>query len=337
MTLKTKKCEGLQEDNESNTEKKLLESFLLKEGIIAKSEKLLNLYEEVQELSDINAPVLITGESGTGKELVARSLHDFSRRSGDFIALNCTAIPDNLFESELFGSVRGAFSDAINRPGKLELSNHGTIFLDEIGDMPLITQPKLLRFLEEKEIVRIGDTKINRIDTRIVAATNKDLDSMMDQQEFREDLYERLACFEIKVPPLRERKDDIPALANYFLRKFSEENNWKKTTITKNAMDILLEYEWPRNVRELANVMNRASLRSKGKPISPEILLKSHRKFKNKKIKIKNILTLEEIKKKHIQDTLKHTGGNKKLASEILNISRDTLHNNIKKYKIERV
>ncbi len=208
-----------------NLERQGLKNRLaVKDETIIHSETMLRLYEDIRTIGPINVPVLILGEAGTGKELVASALHSFSNRQGTYVTLNCSAIPEGIFESELFGSVKGAFHNAVDKPGKLEMAHSGTIFLDEIGDMDLALQPKLLRFLENREITRLGDTRVKKLDVRVVAATNQDLGKMMQEKNFREDFFQRLSCFVLKVPPLRERKEDISLLINYFTNKFCQES-----------------------------------------------------------------------------------------------------------------
>jgi len=235
-------------------------------NIIGESRALRGALAAIQVVAPTTAAVLIEGETGTGKELVARAVHELSGHSkGPFIKVNCAAIPASLLESELFGHERGAFTGAISqRIGRFESANRGTIFLDEIGELPLELQPKLLRVLQEREFERIGSTRTLRTDARIIAATNRDLKAMVEDQKFRSDLYYRLNVFPIRVPALRDRKEDIPRLARHFVQEFSRRNNRAIDTIPSEAMDALIRYAWPGNIRELQNVIERAVIVSRG-------------------------------------------------------------------------
>ncbi len=304
-------------------------------GVIVENDTMLSLYLDISELATINVPVLITGEPGTGKEKVAEALHTFSDMSGNLVPLNCAAIPEGIFESELFGSVKGAFSNATDKPGKLELADNGTIFMDEVGDMLLSLQPKLLRFLEDKTITRLGDTRTKKIDVRVVAATNQDLETMISEKNFRDDLYQRLACIKLHVPPLRERKEDIFPLADFFLKIFAKEYNFQKQRLSDKAKKMMLAYNWPGNVRELKNVLLRAAVRSSKK----NIIEPGHLKAASDKMQLKSstqsedFSSLEEIERNHIMAAMERTNGNKAMASKILGISRDTLYNKLRKYE----
>jgi transcriptional regulator with PAS, ATPase and Fis domain len=312
-----------------------LKDRLRKAGIIAENEAMLSLYMDVDEIAKINVPVLILGEPGTGKEKVAQTVHDFSKAVGDFVPLNCSSIPEGLFESELFGSVRGAFHNATDKPGKLELSNRGTIFLDEIGDMGISLQPKLLRFLDDKTLTRLGDTRPRKIDVRVIAATNQDVKAMMEEKRFREDLYQRLACIKLEVPPLRERKDDILPLAKFFLSRFKEEHKLKIRNLSNEAKEMLVSYQWPGNVRELNNVLLNAAIQSRGKVIEPAHLSSALQEIASDAPPSKDLFpSLEEMEKMHIKEALASTGGNKARSAKLLRISRDTLYKKLKKYKI---
>ncbi len=315
----------------------VLKDRLLREGIVVESEKMLRLYQDVQAIARINVPVLIVGEAGTGKEHIAHALHHLSSARGNFIPLNCSSIPEGLFESELFGCVKGAFSSAVDKPGKLELANGGTIFLDEIGDMNLSLQPKLLRFIEDRKVTRLGDTREKEVDARVIAATNKDLLAMINGEVFREDFYQRLACIKLEAPPLRERITDIPPMIDYFISKFSNDYNWKVPQISVNALKMLTEYQWPGNVRELKNVILNVLVHTQGKskiiyPKDVSAVSENLRVFKAKTVK--PLLSLEDIEKKHISEILDQVGWNKTEASKILGISRDTLYKKMAKYGI---
>ena len=230
------------------------------ENIIGQSSKMLDLYKLLEKVAPTKTNILITGESGTGKELVAKAIHYNSpRKEKPFVTLNCGAIPESLIESELFGHMKGAFTDAIaTKKGLFEVADEGTIFLDEISELPLLMQVKLLRVLQDREFKRVGGTEDIRVDVRIISATNKDLEEAVREKRFREDLFYRLNVIQIKLPPLRERREDIPLLAMHFLKKYSEELNKNILTISPEALRILLNYDYPGNVRELQNIIERA-------------------------------------------------------------------------------
>jgi formate hydrogenlyase transcriptional activator len=234
--------------------------------IVGDSPALRQVLELVQTVAPSDSTVLLLGETGTGKELIARAIHDHSRRENHtFVKLNCAAIPTGLFESELFGHEKGAFTGAISQKiGRLELADQGTMFLDEVGDVPLEIQPKLLRALQEREFERLGSTRTRKVDVRLVAATNRNLDKMIADREFRSDLYYRLNVFPIRIPPLRERREDIPVLARYFAQKFAQQMEKRIETISSAAMKALMEWDWPGNVRELANFIERAVILTRG-------------------------------------------------------------------------
>jgi formate hydrogenlyase transcriptional activator len=236
------------------------------EEIVGRSDALRRVLKEVETVAPTDSTVLIYGETGTGKELIARALHNLSsRRSNAFVKLNCAAIPTGLLESEMFGHERGAFTGAISqRTGRFELANHGTVFLDEIGEIPLELQPKLLRVLQEREFERLGSSRTLRTDARLIAATNRDLKEMVEDQKFRADLYYRLNVFPVRVPPLRERPDDIPLLVRHFVQQFSRRANRRIDTIPSETMSALLRYHWPGNIRELQNVIERAVILTTG-------------------------------------------------------------------------
>ena len=235
------------------------------EDIIGKSEALRRVLSDIETVAPTDCTVLIDGETGTGKELIARAVHNLSsRKSNAFVKLNCAAIPTGLLESELFGHEKGAFTGAISqRVGRFELAHRGTIFLDEIGEIPLELQPKLLRVLQEREFERLGSTRTLRTDARLIAATNRDLKAMVDEQKFRSDLYYRLNVFPIRVPALRERREDIPLLVRHFVQQFSQRNNREINSIPSETMEALVRYHWPGNIRELQNVIERAVIISK--------------------------------------------------------------------------
>jgi DNA-binding NtrC family response regulator len=327
----------------------LREEFAEKLGmpkIIGKSSVMLEITSKIQKAAPTNATVLIHGESGTGKELFARAIHNLSRRKdAPFIAINSAAIPRELLESELFGYERGAFTGADSRKlGKLELADKGTVFLDEIGDMDLTLQAKLLRVLQEQVIERVGGGKPIKIDVRVVAATNKDIEKAVQAKLFREDLFYRLNVFPITVPPLRERRDDIPALAQNFLNKYSAEVRKGPLTISDEAMDILVKSPWKGNVRELENVIERAVIYADGGIIrSPDLgisetsildALAEHVPMDGPLHSVAEAAT-RIAESRRIRQVLKQTGGNKSRASEILQVSYKTLLTKIKDYQLE--
>jgi transcriptional regulator with PAS, ATPase and Fis domain len=304
-------------------------------GIVVEDKQMLALYRDIHALSHINVPILILGEPGTGKEKVAQAIHDFSGASGEFVAVNCSAIPENLFESELFGSVKGAFSDAQTKSGKLEAAANGTLFLDEIGDMGLTSQPKLLRFLESRSISRLGETRVRDLDLRIVAATNQDLNAMIEEKKFRPDLFQRLACIKLNILPLRKRKADIIALATSFLANYTRQYDLKPKEISEQASQIMLAYHWPGNVRELSNIMLNVCVRTRGRKIMPaDLTLASEGMGEFDAGLDADFISLSEMEKIHIYKALQQANNNKSKACAMLGISRDTLYKKIRKYKI---
>lgn len=310
--------------------------------LTARSRIMQDLLKLLNQVADSNATVILYGETGTGKEIVSKTIHDLSgRRDKPFIKLNCAAIPDTLLESELFGYEKGAFTGAVTRkPGRFELANEGTIFLDEIGDMPLGVQAKLLRALQEREFERLGGTKTIKVDVRIIAATNKNLESLVKQGIFREDLYYRLNVVPIQIPPLRERKDDIPVLVEQFLYKSSGISGKAPKRILEDALEALVNYSWPGNIRELENIVERCVVVTSGNLIAledlPEYILRNGTKVENPAI---NANTLDEAvdnaEKNAITKVLQECLGNRTHASEKLGISRRSLHRKIIKYNIE--
>ena len=297
--------------------------------MIGNSEAFKKVTEIIDRVKDNRATVLVRGESGTGKELVARSIHysgKFSR--APFIAVNCGAIPENLLEAELFGYTKGAFTGANeNRDGFFQAAHRGTIFLDEIGNAPLPVQNRLLRVLQEKEVTKIGSQKPEQLDVRVIAATNSDLDELIQKKTFREDLFYRLSVVTVDVPPLRDRTSDIPLLVDKFIQKYGIEYKDRFVRITDDALEVLKRYSWPGNIRELENVVQRAVIMCDGK-ITLEQLpdeLKYKIDFPQKGFK-----TLEEKEREYIQEVLLSTQGNKTKAAEILGINRKTLREKLK-------
>jgi transcriptional regulator with PAS, ATPase and Fis domain len=283
-----------------------------------------------------NTTVLIGGESGVGKDLVARAIHEHSNRaSGPFVKINSTAIPENLLESELFGYERGAFSGATStKPGKFETADKGTLFLDEIGDVPPPTQVKLLRVLQDREFERLGGTKTLKVDVRLVAATNRDLRDALEEGTFREDLYYRLNVVAIDIPPLRERKEDIPPLAQFFLEKFTRESGKPLRGITPQAMQLLMDFHWPGNVRELQNIMERAVTLSSGEMLdAADIRLDrpSGRASGETSPVLPQGFTLEQWEDDMIREALRRANGNKSQAARSLGLSRNALRYRLSK------
>ena len=302
---------------------------------IIHSDAMIRLYEDIRTIAPINVPVLILGEPGTGKELVASALHSFSKRQGGYVTLNCSAIPEGIFESELFGSVKGAFHNAVDKPGKLEMALNGTLFLDEIGDMNLALQPKLLRFLENREITRLGDTRVKKLDVRIVAATNQDLDTMMQEKKFREDFFQRLSCFVLNVPPLRERKEDIEPLIHYFFKRFAHEYSWAVPGMSEPVLKALVNYSWPGNIRELRNTVLRLSVQARGKNITTDDLARISDIFgEDTHQRVVSFPSMEEMEKKYICKALDRAGWNISDAAKMVGIARSTFYQKMKKFQI---
>jgi len=306
--------------------------------IIGKCKKMEEVFDLIRTVADSEAVVMVRGESGTGKELIAKAIHANSKRKyGPLIALSCGALPDSLLESELFGYEKGAFTGAqYSRKGRIEMANNGTLFLDEIGDISAKTQVDLLRVLQEKTIYRLGSTTPTKIDVRFISATNRDLEKAIQEGTFREDLYYRLNVVTINVPPLRERKEDIPLLANHFLKKYTLENKKPIKAISPDAMNILTSYRWPGNVRELENIIERSVVVCKSTEVTPtdlpEILKQAAEEAQAAPIG----MSLEEAEKQHIINVLETNQGNVSKSAKDLGIDRVTLYNKIKKYNIEK-
>jgi DNA-binding NtrC family response regulator len=291
------------------------------------------VFEAIETVGPTDATVLITGESGTGKELVARAIHYASpRRLHPLVVIHCGALTETLLESELFGHEKGAFTGAqYRKKGKFEIAEGGTVFLDEIGDISLKTQTDLLRVLQEREIVRVGGNQSIKVDFRIVSATNKRLEQLIDEGKFRPDLFYRLNVFRIELPPLRDRKEDIPLLVNHFVGKFSKEMNKRITRVSPRAMDVLQTHAWPGNIRELENAVERAMVVAQ----EPEIRDPDFTLAKVNGSSVTSALqgkTLDEMERTHILHVLDECGGNQTRAAEILDIDRVTLHHKLKKY-----
>lgn len=322
-----------------NEVKKLSKNF---GDIIGSSASITKKIEIAKQIAPTNASILITGESGTGKEVFARGIHNLSNKSGLFVPINCSAIPSELFESEFFGYSPGAFTGA-NKKGKVglfELSNEGTIFLDEIADMPLSMQAKLLRVLQEKEITKVGGNSIIKLNLRIISATNKDLKKLVQENKFRKDLYYRLNVVEINLPSLKERQDDILLFVNHFISKFSKKNSKNIEGIQKDALEILKLYSWPGNIRELMNTIENMVVTSKSKILSLEnipksILISSNSNNLDTKYPLDLPLAIKKVELHNIKKALSLSNFNKSKAAKLLNIPRTTLYHKIEEYQIE--
>src|SRR5579862_69860 len=305
-------------------------------NIIARSDKMQAVLSLVERVAPTNATVLVGGESGVGKDLVARAIHEHSNRaSGPFVKINSTAIPENLLESELFGYEKGAFSGATSaKPGKFETADKGTLFLDEIGDVPPPIQVKLLRVLQDREFERLGATKTLKVDVRLIAATNRDLRDALEDGTFREDLYYRLNVVAIDIPPLRERKEDIPPLADFFLDKFARESGKPVRGITRQAMESLMSFHWPGNVRELQNIIERGVALSSGEMLDAADI-RLDRPPGRPGAEAAHVLpqgfTLEQWEDEMIREALRSANGNKSQAARSLGLSRNALRYRLSK------
>ncbi len=314
------------------------------ENIIGQSPKMIDLYDLLEKIASTKTNILITGESGTGKELVAKAIHYNSpRKEKPFVTLNCGAIPESLIESELFGHMKGAFTDAIaTKKGLFEVADEGTIFLDEISELPLLMQVKLLRILQDKEFKRVGGTEDIRVDVRIISATNKDLEEEVREKRFREDLFYRLNVIQIKLPPLRERKEDIPSLATHFLKKYSEDLNKNISVISPEALRILLNYEYPGNVRELQNIIERAVALE----INQELTAQNLSSYLEEQLPLRKgpfdldipqegidlEKMVEDLERTLLVKALDRTRGIKKKAAELLHINFRSMRYRLEKY-----
>jgi two-component system response regulator HydG len=304
-------------------------------NIIGKSEKMQTIYSYIEDLADVQSTVLITGESGTGKELVADALHyKGGRNHKSLVKVNCSALSDNLLESELFGHIKGSFTGAVkNRVGRFKVADGGTILLDEIGDMPPRIQVKLLRVLQEKTFERVGESTSIKVDVRVVACTNQDLREKIAKGEFREDLYYRLNVVEICVPPLRERKEDIPSLIGYFVKKFNKKINKNILSISSDVQKVFMDYSWPGNVRELEHALEHAFILCHQKTITLKHLPPVFENFTTAKAHFFKNMGVDE--KQMIVQALEKSAGNKTMAARLLGISRRNIYRKIKDYKIE--
>jgi len=309
------------------------------EGIVGQSSTLRKVLHLVETVAAGNSTVLLRGETGTGKELVARAIHYRSRRKDrNFVKLNCAAIPTGLLESELFGHERGAFTGAVTQKvGRLELADQGSLFLDEIGDIPLELQPKLLRLLQEREFERLGSTRTKKVDVRVVSATHRNLEEMILERQFRSDLYYRLNVFPIFIPPLRERQEDIPLLVQHFVREAARRMNKMTHTVPTETMAALTQYHWPGNIRELENVIERAVILSPGSVLhvpSRDLQSRITPGCDSEKLR-----TLADVEREHIRATLKETRwvlSGPRGAAKLLGMNRSTLYFRMKKLGIAR-
>ncbi len=307
--------------------------------IIGSSDEMMRVFKMVEKVADSEATIMIQGESGTGKELIAREVHYSSRRvNGPFVSINCGAIPRDLLESNLFGHVKGSFTGAVrDSAGMFQVAEGGTFFLDEVGEMPLATQVKLLRALQEREIIPVGGTQPIKVDCRLVAATNADLEREVAEGRFRADLFYRLNVIPIKLPPLRLRRDDIPLLVDHFLKRHAQNHPGKQ--VNKEAMELLMKYDWPGNVRELENVMERALILDEGGTIGPDDLpdkIRFGQSHRGSLVIDSPTLTLEELEKEYILKVLSYTRWQKKRASEVLGINASTLYRKLIAYGVEK-
>ncbi|HVP57828.1 MAG TPA: sigma-54 dependent transcriptional regulator [bacterium] len=321
--------------------KQQLKKSLTDRPTIGKSQKIRQVFALVDKVAETDSTILIYGESGTGKELVAREIHTKScRTEGPFVSINCGALPETLLESELFGHVRGSFTGAVrDKDGLFAVAKGGTFFLDEVGETSSTIQVKLLRVLQEREIIPVGGVKPIKVDVRLIAATNADLERDVETGKFRADLFYRLNVIPIRIPPLRERKDDIPLLVEHFLKIYSQGGARPIKTVSPEALDMLMRYDWPGNVRELENALERAVILQEGRVIMPEDLpekLRSRNKDKTDSVVSVTNLTLDELEKEYLLKVLEETGWHKKRAASILGINASTLYRKLQRYGFEK-
>jgi DNA-binding NtrC family response regulator len=319
-------------------DQQMVDTFQL-EGIVGRSPLIMDVFAAIRRVAPHFRTALITGETGTGKELVAHALHRLSPVSDKtFAVCNCSALVETLFESELFGHVRGAFTGATqDKVGLFEYAHQGTVFLDEIGDMPLAGQAKLLRVLQNQEVQRVGSPAIRKVDVRFVAATNQDLRALVREHRFREDLYYRLSMVEIALPGLADRKEDLPLLEHYFIEKFATQYNKPIRGMTRRAQALLGRHDWPGNVRELQNVIGKACMMVEGNVIDVKDLPPDLRKAP---VLVRdpddNLLSMEEVQERHLVRVLERMGGDKTRAAEVLGIARSTLYNLLARMELAR-
>ncbi len=318
--------------------RQLRKSHVNKE-IIGSSEEMADVFRTIEKVADTDSTILIYGESGTGKELIAKEIHYRSGRSnGPFVSINCGALPKDLLESNLFGHVRGSFTGAVrDQDGLLKVAEGGSFLLDEVSEMLPATQVKLLRALQEREIIPVGGNKPIKIDVRLIAATNADLEKMVTEGRFRADLFYRLNVIPLRLPPLRERRDDIPLLVDHFLKKLSGGGSMK--AVSKDCMDLLCAYDWPGNVRELENVIERAHVLDEDSMLGPEDLpdkIRDRNARRGSLVIDSPNMTLEELEREYIMKVLSHTNWQKKRASELLGINPSTLYRKLQAYGLEK-
>ncbi len=315
-------------------------AFTFDDMIVGRHPGMRRIYEMLPRVVASDSTVLVLGESGTGKEVIARAVHEHGRRKkGPFVQINCAALVDSLLEAELFGVVKGAATDVSERPGKFELANGGTLLLDEIGDMAASTQAKVLRVIQERELTRVGGSKTIPVDVRIVAATHRDLEAMVAQNVFRQDLFYRLNVIRLELPPLRERLGDLELYTSFFLRRLSERTGRKVTSLSSDAMKILQSYPWPGNVRELENVLERAMVMSTGSILDvgdlPE-LSQTRRAEGGVGYRLpEEGISLEELEKDLIAQAMERSGGNKSAAARLLGLTRRTLGYRLEKHGLD--
>jgi two-component system response regulator HydG len=321
--------------------RKELESKIGFDMVVGKSKRMQEIFDLVRRVAPTDSTVLLTGESGTGKELLARELHKLShRRSAPFVVVDCGALVETLFESELFGHTKGSFTGAYEtKHGRFEIADGGTIFFDEISNIGLNIQAKLLRAIQEKEIIRVGSTTPLKVDVRIIAATNENLEEKVREGKFREDLYYRLSVLPIYLPPLRERMQDIPYLVEHFLQKYNKKMKKKIKSISPQVEQTLMKYQWPGNIRELENTIERAIVLSQDDHIVIENLmvfgLGAAPRVSVPPSTTETLKTLEEIEKEHIKQVLETLGGHRSRAADVLGVDRKTLWAKLKKYDLE--
>ena len=311
-------------------------------NIVGKSKIMTHTIDRAYQVASTTSSVLISGESGTGKEVFARAIHQSSGREGAFVAINCSAIPESLFESEMFGYESGAFTGALSKGkiGKIEIANGGTLFLDEIGDMPLHMQAKLLRVLQERQLMRVGGDKSISLDVRVISATHRNLEDMVKAGTFREDLYYRLNVVNIKLPSLSDRIEDVPLFVKLFIEEFFRENHMKVPNISPEILNMLMNYSWPGNIRELKNMVEHLVVFSKNNEIQIDTLPEYINNKEDKTISIKNEKSLTDLIRKTeikaIHDAMKECGNNKQQAAKLLDIPRSTLYYKIKFYDLNQ-
>jgi transcriptional regulator with PAS, ATPase and Fis domain len=308
-------------------------------GVSGTSPRIREIFQLLEMVAPSEATVLLLGETGTGKELVAQAIQrNSARAAGPFVVVNCAALPETLLESELFGHERGAFTGATNRKdGRFVLAHHGTLFLDEVGELTLPLQAKILRVLQAREFEPLGSTRTVKVDVRIITATNRDLEKMVREGRFREDLYYRLNVFPVVLPPLRERQEDLPALADFFLKKFGEKNRREGLALAPEVLEALRHYAWPGNIRELENVMERAVIICQGSTITLENLPPAlQQRGGIADAGGEQELDLPELERQLISRTLERVAGQRRQAAEILGISLDELNLKMRSYRLER-